>query len=877
MKTTPWFYLYKITYILNSMTQKMNNMKKIFCMVLFFICFAISINAQNEDEKRLNGFMRNMLAYNQHYPQEKVYLHLDNNGYFPNEKIWFKAYVFNAGTLLPTDMSKILYVDLLTPDGTVWDRKILPIDNGRTYGMFDLSGIFTSGFFEIRAYTRAMLNWDAAYAYSRVIPIFDMPKDSINSLGLTLQPISQDLKLAIRRGMPAPLLPEGTQHEKQTVLSFYPEGGHIIKDVKNRVAYKLINILGMPIDTTVTICNPQGNVVTTSNPQHEGMGIFELPTDWTGGYAQVSDKKGHLLKFDLPAPQETGCALRVKMVQDEQMDILLTPNAHFPQGVVGLSVTCRGKLCYFDTLQLSGSQREKFIPRLKLRDGIQQVTLFTPQGEVLAERLIWINPLEPPLVMKIKQNREVYQPFSPIVVNLDLENNAGQPLRGDFSISVQDRDGMVNRNDAGLRTDMLLCSDLKGYIHHPDYYFESDDEQHQNALDLLMMVQGWRRYEWKQMAGVEPLKIKQPAESRQIIDGKIVDYAMKHPKPIPGLDVNLMIIDQAQKFRTYSYAHAVTDSLGRFAFAPKDSIFDDVLAYISATKNDVRQRGLVVLNRNFKPQPKTYEPLELELKLPEEVRTEPEVVKPLDLFEWKDTIPHIHYLPPARVKKKSKNHNKWNIPFGTRWTYMGGENLAAKFSTIYYNIEDELQDYLDKGEVVPNIFDWLQTVNKKVYYHQSTNEFTYDGKPVTVIYDNQTKPPLNFTGDMSDFRSLFITNDPESMQYLGDKSYWRTDGYIIFLYSEVGNNFINTFKKGQRNTIIHGYSRVEDFYSPNYRKTDVEDVNDRRRTLYWNPELATDEKGQAGITLYNNFRQNTHIYIDVQGIAVNGQMFDARK
>ena len=36
-------------------------------------------------------------------------------------------------------------------------------------------------------------------------------------------------------------------------------------------------------------------------------------------------------------------------------------------------------------------------------------------------------------------------------------------------------------------------SEIKGYVHRPEYYFEADDEIHRQALDELLMVQGWRR------------------------------------------------------------------------------------------------------------------------------------------------------------------------------------------------------------------------------------------------------------------------------------------------------------------------------------------------------------------------------------------------
>ena len=92
-------------------------------------------------------------------------------------------------------------------------------------------------------------------------------------------------------------------------------------------------------------------------------------------------------------------------------------------------------------------------------------------------------------------------------------------------------------------------------------------------------------------------------------------------------------------------------------------------------------------------------------------------------------------------------------------------------------------------------------------------------------------------------------------------------------YSEVGNDFTNTFKKGMRNTVIHGYSKVSDFYSPDYRVRDTPSSADRRRTLFWSPSLTTNKDGRASVVFFNNFREGTRIKIDAQGIAVNGQLF----
>ena len=63
-----------------------------------------------------------------------------------------------------------------------------------------------------------------------------------------------------------------------------------------------------------------------------------------------------------------------------------------------------------------------------------------------------------------------------------------------------------------MKTWMLLSSELSGYIDSPDYYFEADDAEHRRAADLLMMVQGWRRYDWQLMSGQKVLEKVEPNE-----------------------------------------------------------------------------------------------------------------------------------------------------------------------------------------------------------------------------------------------------------------------------------------------------------------------------------------------------------------------------
>ena len=92
--------------------------------------------------------------------QEKVYLHLDNTCYYKGDTIWYKSYVVRADNLDYTDMSRIVYVELVSPDGLVVERQSLIVSpDGHGDGNFALRDSLYSGYYELRAYTRWMLNF----------------------------------------------------------------------------------------------------------------------------------------------------------------------------------------------------------------------------------------------------------------------------------------------------------------------------------------------------------------------------------------------------------------------------------------------------------------------------------------------------------------------------------------------------------------------------------------------------------------------------------------------------------------------------------------------------------------------------------------------
>jgi hypothetical protein len=135
------------------------------------------------------------MLFSKYYPQEKVYLHLDNTGYFKGETIWFKAYVTRCDNGHTTDLSKVLYVELLNPSGDVVKTRKLKIEDGQAYGDIKVDNIMVTGFYEIRAYTRYMTNWGSNACYSRVLPIFKEPRKEGDYSNPTLDKFSYNKRL----------------------------------------------------------------------------------------------------------------------------------------------------------------------------------------------------------------------------------------------------------------------------------------------------------------------------------------------------------------------------------------------------------------------------------------------------------------------------------------------------------------------------------------------------------------------------------------------------------------------------------------------------------------------------------------------------------
>lgn len=416
--------------------------------------------------------------------QEKVYVQTDNNCYFVGDTLWYKAFVLRADNNKPTNLSKLLYVELLSPDGVVVERQRIVVSNkGVTCGQFALQDSLYSGYYEIRAYTRWMLNFNVTHRdytrddkylfysnnmaqdffrewdglYSRVLPIFSKPKEKGNYEGKYMY------------GRPKQEV-EFVEKPKLKV-NFYPEGGTLLEGVQNRVAFDICDNEGQALQISGLLDDG-----TKLQPTYMGRGTFFVTPNEQKATFRWNDKDW---TFKLPKSQVHGVALVLDKCKAKWTSRGVS--------VAAYAVMCRGKLCLFERT----SSTSATLAIEKLPSGVNELMLLDADANVLASRLFFVNHDDDVKNVSVKTDKMEYKPFE----SISLEVKGAEP-KTPFAISVRDaRTDDTSYDDGNMMTEMLLCSDLKGFVASPAYYFESNDEAHIKALDNLLMVQGWRRYQ----------------------------------------------------------------------------------------------------------------------------------------------------------------------------------------------------------------------------------------------------------------------------------------------------------------------------------------------------------------------------------------------
>lgn len=783
-------------------------------LLLISIIAAFSfINTSNDFTQYL---IRKLKDYADNYLQEKVYLHFDRPFYFAGDDIWFKIYIVNANSHIHQPFSQVVYVDFMNQNQEVVDRKKVRIKEGMGHGNITLDKNLPTGVYTLHAYSNWMRNFDAFLLFERKISI--------------LSPLISLEKMTYR--------------SDSIVLQFFPEGGYMISGIENKVAFKASNLEGKGKQVSGKIIDQDNNIIQEFESFHKGMGLITInPAPETTYFAEINTGSISMSKYKLPAPVQEEFILSVDNSKADFVYVNLVSTADLPKEIgkrVWLVAQSQGKI-FFMTYGSLNKNIKISIPKLSLPVGIIHFTVFDENLYPKAERLIYIKK-PPAYSIEITSKKDEYQPRDSVNISIKLTNDKKLPVMANLSLSAVDLN-QVNFNYQhahNIHNYLLLTSELKGYIKDPGFYFDPANEKADQALDILLMTHGWRRYKWEKVLTDNYDEPKYLFEAGINITGKLTN---QFKKPISN-GIVYMIIQSGDGL----FQNAVTDEAGNFGFYNLD-ISSSTEIIIQGQRKKGNKGGIQVIVDSISTMP-NFERNLMEFDENEFInyrqvfemgKKRAEIEAAFDLSAMniilEEVVIEATKIDPMTERKSGQLYSNPDTRL-----IMDDANLSG-----YLSITDFL-----RGKVAGVVISG-STFDPKITIRGSTPILLLDGFP--------TSPQV--------IASIPITNI-ETVDILKRPNIYGRSGGVIAIYSKKGSVNKDLVRHGLVNFQPKGYSIIKEFYRPAYNQSQEISVKpDHGATLHWEPFVEIDSTGTTDVSFYNAELETT-VLIVVEGITKNG-------
>lgn len=753
-----------------------------------------------------------LLKFTNSYPQEKVYLQLDKDYYASGETVWFSGFV----TLndLPATGARNLYAELRDQKGAIVQKEMVLIYDGAAAGEFTLPENMKPGLYQIRAYTAWMLNFDSTFLFYKNIQVFD-PKTG-------------------KSGDETP--------GKDFAVQFFPEGGDLINEVNSIVAFKAIDQNGYPIKVAGAVRDASDKQVAVITTTHDGMGTFELKPEAGKTYkAVIQSASGQQKTFPLPVAKASGIALKVYNRGARIFYLTGFNGIDSTNNDLLLVATMQNQLIYKATLNIDEGKVSGLIPATNLPSGILQLTIFDKQGRPLTERLVYVNQKQDLLDFFLDPQELNKGPRQRTELVLQIPDS----MRGHLSVSVTDADQVARDEYANnIITHSLLTSDIHGYVHNPYWYFQNDSTM--QTLDLVMLTNGWRRYNWQQILQDKFPKINYPYEQGINVTGTAYTTGRT---PITDGSVNFIIkipIDSSSAF-----ASAPVNGKGQFAL--NNLMFNDTAQiYFQGNMTNKKWKDVdVQFDRHFF---EVFTPVKTPIPLLPPPPMDNKVLKNYlaTVVEGNSVIRSMTNRP-IFLKEVNINAKKPTPVETTEKRYASGMFAGGDGYTF---------DLTQENPTSFNVFQYLQARVPGLQITGDMNNPTLSwrgGAPGVYLDQMQTDISAVANIPMSDVALIKVFRPP----FMG--GFGGSNGGIAIWTRRGGDSRPDPNARGLDLVKKAGYKIIKEFYSPDYSvKKAVHQLADKRLTLYWNANLRYDTTNHtARVIFYNNdFTKNFHVVVE---------------
>ena len=862
--------------------------KRSITVLLGVLLYFSSLSAQTMQDTIIANF-----SLMERIPKEKLYLHLDKPFYGAGEKIWFKGYLVNATTHQDNSQSNFIITELINRSDSIVERKKIRRDSLGFHNAFTLPATLPAGDYYLRGYSNWMLNEDPDFFFSRNIKIGNSIDNTIVSsieyqqeddthytakikFTSNVQAVFENTTIKylylengkiknkgkkktdengwISISLPDLKSPAARRIEvefddpqyiyKRTFhlpvftndfdVKFFPEGGALLSIPHQNVAFKAQGADGFSKEVEGFLFNSKGDTLTNFRSEHNGMGIFTMnPVNNETYYVTVRTNDSITKRFDLPAIEPKGISIAMSHYKQEiRYEIQKTEATEWPQKLFLLAHT-RGKLAILQPInpkRTFGKMNDSLFT-----EGITHFMLIDEQGNAPSERLIFV-PDHKPNQWQITADQPTYGKREKVSLQIAAKDNEGNPVEGTFSVSITDRKSIQPDSLAdNILSNLLLTSDLKGYVEDPAYYFLNQDARTLRSIDYLMMTHGWRRHKMENVLRTPSLNFTNYIEKGQTISGRIMGFFGANVKKGP-------ICVLAPKYNII--ATTETDEKGQFIV---NTSFRDSTTFLVQARTKKGFAGVDILM-----DPPQYPVATHKAPYFNGATTfmEDYLMNTRDQYYMEGGM-RVYNLKEVTVTAKRERPSSKSI-------YTGGINT-------YTVEEDRLQGYgqtaFDAASRLPSV-----TITNGSEIHIRNNS-----EPAIIVIDDivyEDASDILKDIQVSDMSSISLLRGADAV-ILGP----RASGGAVVITLKDPRNLPARPAQGIITYTPLGYSESVEFYHPTYDTPEKKNAqrSDFRSTVYWNPELRLDAEGKATIEYYTPDSTAPEDII-IEGVDKNGKV-----
>lgn len=859
---------------------------------------------------------------------EKIYLQLDGTMYANDQDIWFKAIVVNAETHSTTQLSRVLYVELIGPEENILEKKLVKIDHGVGNNFFKLRKNYPRGRYLIRAYTEWNKNFETDFIFKTYVNVYsssngefldpikklrlikddegkkrvniDIDPLRIDSLqkkkinlylkynnvtdSLTVKKDNTDeykfthavpdslnlITLTLETENNIKFTKTVSLNDEQLDVQFFPESGDLLNNQINKIGFKVINQVGLGISIQGEILDQDNKIISVIKSNQFGMGVFALkPEIGKNYYARLIGSKGDV-KYPLPIAINKGSKISILEVGEKVKISAYTNKTQ--SNPVYIQATCRGIAYYEVKGNLKKGWLTTNLPKNGFPEGIVVFTLLDKNKQPLAERLYFNELPENRLQIELSTATLNYDQRDKTSFDIKVSTKQTDSIKTDFSVLVVNKATLGNEQNGrqNILSYLLLDSELKGNIENPAYYFNSHNTSRKQDLDVLLLTQGWRKYKYNRPLENNFLFRNEPALN---VSGRIGIPSSKIRKE--GMDITMAVFDKSPNF----YAQR-TDSLGNFDFQIADvyGAKADILVQNNNKIGKKRNYPIVLSNSkapeivyNYVQAMKTKDSVvDMAITIREENKSTIDAFDRMHgVTQLEEVVVEDRILTPMQQKVAKK--------YGKADVLIKGEEIKAKekewsyglYSVLLFNYPKEIEiETFPDGFMLAHVVagDKKREATLVMINGELVKEFNYNLIPDIPPSEVKSVELIKYA---KRFVETYVTVFPEVHPLDAPKL-----GHIISIYTH-GNVGLHDLSKprGQFHTSIPVFSISKEFYAPKYDTPELLNSNrpDLRSLVYWEPEVKTVGTKNATVEFYNGDNLGEMLII-VEGVSENGKI-----